>query len=309
MARATGRGIWIGVAACLLLSGCSVVRRAAIHSVARSLAGGGEVWASDDDPQLVRDATPFALKTIESLLAEDPRDPDLLRAAARGFTEYAYAFVDTDARELEIKDYAAARAERERARRLYLRGRDYGLRGLEVSHPGIATALQQHPTQAVAACDRADVVLLYWSGAAWGGAVSVGKDHPELLADLPAVRALLERALALDEGFEHGAIHAALLPLDALSPAMGGSPERAARHYERALALSGGRDAGIYVTWAESVAVARQDRKGFDAALASALAIDPDAQPASRLANLVAQRRARTLKAREDELFLEEATP
>ncbi|MGE5234662.1 MAG: TRAP transporter TatT component family protein [Acidobacteriota bacterium] len=309
MARATGRGIGIGVAACLLLSGCAAVRRAAIHSVARSLAGGGEAWASDDDPQLVRDATPFALKTIESLLAEDPRDPDLLRAAARGFTEYAYAFVDTDARELEIRDYAAAQAERERARRLYLRGRDYGLRGLEVSHPGIAAALQRHPTQAVAACGRADVALLYWSGAAWGGAVSVGKDHPELLADLPAVRALLERALALDEGFEHGAIHAALLPLDALSPAMGGSPERAARHYERALALSGGKDAGIYVTWAESVAVARQDRKGFDAALASALAIDPDAQPATRLANLVAQRRARALKAREDELFLEEATP
>ncbi len=309
MTPATARRLAIGVAACLALAGCAALRRAAVHSVARSLAGGGGAWASDDDPQLVRDATPFALKTIESLLESDPRDPDLLLAAARGFTEYAYAFVDTDAHELEARDFAAARVERERARRLYLRGRDYGLRGLEARHPGIAAGLRQQPAAAVAACARNDVALLYWSGAAWGGAIGAGKDHPELVADLPAVRALLERALALDEGFEHGAIHAALLPFDALSGAMGGSPERAARHYQRALALSGGGDAGIYVTWAESVAVARQDRKGFDAALASALAIAPDAVPATRLANRVAQRRARALKAREDELFLEEATP
>ena len=146
--------------------------------------------------------------------------------------------------------------------------------------------------------------FLYWTGASWGAAISSGKDHPELLADLPAVRAVLERGLALREDFQAGALHAALISLDALSPMMGGDPQRAKQHFERALALSGGHDASLFVTWAASVAVATQDRAGFDAALERALAIDPDAFPAKRLANLVAQRRARLLQGRADDLFL-----
>jgi predicted anti-sigma-YlaC factor YlaD len=60
------------------------------------------------------------------------------------------------------------------------------------------------------------------------------------------------------------------------------------------------------VTWASSYCIARQDRAGFREALASALAVDPDASPPDRLANLLAQRRARTLLDRIDELFFEE---
>ena len=178
-----------------------------------------------------------------------------MNAAASGFTQYAYAFVEGDALEAGDRDPAAAQALRERARRMYLRARDYALRGLELRHPGSRAALQQDPAKATAVFGVEDVPFLYWCGAAWGSAIASGKDHPELVADLPAVRALLERARGLREDYARGAIHAALLPLDALSPAMGGSPERARQDYDRALALSGGNDAGIYVTWAMSVAV------------------------------------------------------
>ncbi len=290
---------------CLLaFAGCGSVRRTAVRSLARSLQTSGTVWSGDDDPQLVRDALPFALKTIESLLATDPRNRDLLLAAASGFTQYAYAFVEGDALEAGDRDQAAAQAARERARRMYLRARDYALRGLDLRRPGSAAALQQDPIEAAAAFGVEDVPFLYWSGAAWGAAIASGKDHPELIADLPAVRALLERARALQEDFAQGAIPAALLPLDALSPAMGGSPERARLDYERALALSGGHDAGLFVAWATSVAVPAQDRPGFEAAIERALAVDADAYPANRLANLVAQRRARYLKQHVDDLFL-----
>jgi len=86
---------------------------------------------------------------------------------------------------------------------------------------------------------------------------------------------------------------------------MGGSLERADEHFRRAVELSGGTQAGPYVTWAEAVAVSRQDRAGFRDALERALAIDPDRDPPSRLANLVTQERARALQAREDELFVD----
>jgi len=284
-------------------AGCGSLRRVAVRSLARSLQTGGTVWAGDDDPQLVRDALPFALKTIESLLAADPQNRDLLLAAASGFTQYAYAFIEGETGQGD-QDPAAALAARGRARRMYLRARDYAVRGLDLRRPGIRAALQQDPAKAVAAFGVDDVPFLYWSGAAWGAAIASGKDHPELIADLAAVRALLERARALREDFAHGAIHAALLPLDALSPAMGGSPEHARLDYERALALSGGHDAGLFVTWAMSIAMPAQDRAGFEAAIQRALDVDADAYPENRLANLVSQRRARYLKQHVDDLFL-----
>lgn len=86
---------------------------------------------------------------------------------------------------------------------------------------------------------------------------------------------------------------------------LSGDPaERARQHFERAVALSSGRLAGPYVSYAESVCVERRDAKQFAELLQKALAVDPDAEPEQRLANLVMQRRARWLLERQDDLFL-----
>jgi len=114
---------------------CSI-KKLAINKLGDTLAQGGSTYASDDDPQLVREALPFALKLIESLLEESPRHRGLLLAAAGGFTQYTYAFVQQDADEAEDHDLQAAAALHDRARRLYLRARDYGLRGLDAAHEG-----------------------------------------------------------------------------------------------------------------------------------------------------------------------------
>src|SRR6266852_3578127 len=109
-------------------TGCSV-KRIAVNKLGNALASGGSTFTSDEDPELVRDALPFSLKLIESLLAESPRHRGLLLAAASGFTPYAYAFVQEEADEIEDRDLEKATALRIRARRLYLRARDYGIRG------------------------------------------------------------------------------------------------------------------------------------------------------------------------------------
>jgi predicted anti-sigma-YlaC factor YlaD len=164
------------------------------------------------------------------------------------------------------------------------------------------------PKGALADAQRADVPALYWTGVAWGLAVAAGLDRPELIADLPAVRALFDRALALDAGWNRGAIHAALITLDA-SAAMGGTPERALAHFARAVELSGGTAAGPYVALAISAAQAQQNRAEFTSLLQQALAIDVARDPSQRLANVLAQRRARHLLARIDDLFLPDDTP
>jgi predicted anti-sigma-YlaC factor YlaD len=277
----------------------------AVNKLGDALAAGGTTFASDDDPELVKAAVPFSLKLMESLLAESPRHEGLLSATASGFTQYGYAFVQEDADEMEATDFAAAEQMRARARRLYLRARNYGLRGLEVRHNGFEKALRSAPKLAVSSATLKDVPLLYWTAASWAAAISLSKDNPDLIAEQPCVEAMIDRALVLDESYDHGAIHAFLITYEMSRPGGVGDPAARSRgHFERALALSSGQQAGPMVSFAEAVCVQKQDAKEFETLLNRALAINPDAKPEWRLANLVMQRRAKWLLTRAGDLFL-----
>lgn len=288
-----------------LLGGCSV-KGFVIDRMGNALAEGGSVYATDDDPALVAEAVPFGLKLVESLLAERPNHRGLRFAAASGFTQYAYAFVEQEADRLEDDDLEAATALRLRARRLYLRARDHALAGLAIGRPDCLATLPRDPRGAARAACRQDAALLYWAAAAWGAAIAISKTEPDLVADQPIVEALIDRALEVDESLDQGAVHVFLIAYEpSRIGAAGDGDLRSRRHFERAVALSGGRQAAPFVTLAETGSVRRQDREEFERLLRRALAIDPDAEPRFRLANLVMQRRARWLLSRADRLFLE----
>ena len=298
----------VAAIAVFALPACSIKRMAA-GSLADTLAGSGGVYASDDDPELIRAAVPFSLKTIESVLEVVPDHPGLLLSACSGFTQYSYAFVQADAEYLEAEDFERSQETAARARRLYQRATRYCLRRLETSHPGIEEGLRRDPEAALARARKEDVPALYWTAAAWGSLISLGLDQPELIAELPIPRALMARALALDESYDQGAIHAAMISIEAVPESMGGSATRARAHFERAVELSRGRSAGPYVTLAMAVAQPAQDRAEFEQLLSQALAIDADQHPSWRLANLVSQKRARFLLTRVDALFNEAEPP
>jgi predicted anti-sigma-YlaC factor YlaD len=288
----------------LSLSGCSI-KKIAIKKLGDALAQSGTTFASDNDPELIRDALPFSLKLIESLLAESPRHRGLLLAASSGFTQYAYAFVKEEADEIEPENFAVASRMHLRARNLFLRARDYGLRSLEIAHRGFGSALNKDPRLAVKSAKLEDVPLLYWTAASWGLAITLSKNEPALLVDQPIVEALVDRALELDETFDEGAIHAFLISYEPARQGAPGDPlERAREHFDRAMTLSGGFQAGPLVALAESVSIAKQDRREFQTLLGQALAVDVNARPEYRLANLVMQRRARWLLSQIDDLFL-----
>ena len=294
----------------LCAGGCTTLRHTTVNRLGDALAAGGTSYAEDDDPALIQAAAPFSLKLMESLLAENPTHPGLLLAATSGFTQYAYAFVQQDADEMEEKNVAAAAALRQRAGRLYLRAHNYGLRGLAVAHPDFPVLLRRNPRTAVQVCTSADVPLLYWTAASWCAAIAAAKDQPALIAELPMAEALIDRALVLDETYDHGAIHVFFITFEMARVGAGGDPvARAEQHFNRALALGGGTQVSPLVAFAEAVCVQRQDRARFQAILNQALAIDPDAQPGSRLLNLVMQRRARWLLARSGDLFLPTEAP
>ena len=287
-----------------ILGGCSV-KKFAINKLGDSLANSGTTFASDNDPELVGQAVPFSLKLIEGLLAESPKHRGLLFAAASGFTQYSYAFVQEPSEEIESRDLAQSTFLRIRAQHLYLRARDYGLRGLETRHRGFGKALREEPKAAVRAASARDVPLLYWTAVSWGAAISLSKDRPDLVADQPIVEALIDRAYELNPDFDHGAIDQFLISYEpARQGAQGDFAERAKKHFVRAIVLTDGRLASPYVAYAESVSIQKQNRAEFESLLHDALAVDPEIRQEWRLSNLIMQRRARWLLSREDELFL-----
>ena len=296
----------IALAATLVLSigGCSI-RKTAVNKIGDALANTGSNFAADDDPELVGQAIPFGLKTMEGLLEESPKHAGLLLAVTSGFVQYAYGWVQLEADIVEAKDLARATELRGRAQKLYLRAREYGLRGLELDSPGLRAALQQDAKAALAGTKRKHVPLLYWTAVAWAGAIALKVNDSELSADQGVVEALARRALELDEGWDLGSIHEFFISWEAARSSIGGSLERAREHFDRALALSQGRRAFPYLSFAESVSVVRQDRAQFREMLDKALAVDVSHKDAQRLANLLAQKRARFQLGRVDDLFVE----
>jgi predicted anti-sigma-YlaC factor YlaD len=294
----------VALSLAMLLPGCSI-RQMAVNKIGDALAESGSNFASDDDPELVGDAVPFGLKTMEGLLESAPRHKGLLLATSSGFVQYAYGWVQMEADRVEAQDLTRATELRERARKLYLRARGYGLRGLEVDFPGLREALARDPVAALAKAKKAHVPLLYWTAMGWAGAISLKVNDSELSADQPIVEALARRALELDPCWGKGSIHEFFVSWESARSTIGGSMERAQEHFEKDLACAGGRRAFPYVVFAESVSVARQDKAQFEEMMEKALAVDASLPDDQRLANILAQKRARWQLGRLDELFIE----
>jgi predicted anti-sigma-YlaC factor YlaD len=284
-------------------------KKLAVNAIGNALSGQTSAFATDDDPELIGDAVPFALKTIESLLATSPEHRGLLLSASSGFAQYAYGWIQLPADlEEESQGLERSTAMRLRAKKLYLRARDYGIRGLELRHPGIGRALHgttDEANAAIAKIDARDTDFVYWTAASWGAAISLYKNDPALSSSIPIVEALLRRGLAVDEDYDQGSFHDLLMALEAGSASIGGSMDEAREHSRRSHELSRDTRAMTFVNDAELIALPRQDRPAFEAALQKALALDVDAHPESRLANTLAQRRARWLLSRTADLFLD----
>jgi predicted anti-sigma-YlaC factor YlaD len=284
-------------------SACSV-KQMAVNTVASTLAEAGTTFTSDEDLQLVGDAIPFALKFYESILESAPKHKGLLLSTCSSFTQYAYGYIETEAEALPLSRRSEIQGLRDRALKLYLRARRYCVRGMtERFGSGTSEALVQNPETVTAKAKQADVPLLYWTAASWGAAIALGLDRPELAIDLPAVRVLGERALALDDGWGKGALHELFITLDSLPEALGGSPASAREHFAKAVELQKGLSPGPYVALAVGVSVPAQDRAEFERLLKDALAVDPDKDPSSRLVTMITQKRARVLLDRGDEWF------
>jgi hypothetical protein len=275
----------------LLAAACSP-KQMALNRMASALADSSSVYDRDNDPEFVRLAAPSTLKTVEMLLSQSPRHPQLLLTACSGFTQYSYAFLHVES-VLKASDAEAAQELRSRASRMYQRARGYCLTGLAVRHPSITEqALVSDPAGTLRETTAEDVPWLYWTAAGWGADIVLSPSPVTRIPEVAVVRALLRRARDLNDAWDGGAIYEALIPFDGLPPLLGGSPAAARADFNKAMELSNGKSVFAYVAMALATSDALEKGKLLD----QALAIEPGSITSHRLTNLIAQRYARALK-------------
>jgi predicted anti-sigma-YlaC factor YlaD len=301
------------VLALVLFSGACSIEKLALKKVAGMLSGPSstDVFSSDNDPDFVGDALPFAIKLYETLLGSLPDHAGLRLRTGSLYIMYANAFVQTPAdmtprRELETKEYLLARAKN-----LYLRGRDMLFVAIEKKNPQIRQQLKERKyAEAMAPFGKEDVSLLYWTALGWVAAFSVDPFDMTLGQTVPQTRAMIERVAALEPGYGQGSLDAFYVSYYGSLPGyLGGDAAKAREHFEKAQAVAGKSDTSSLMALATTVCVKEQNAAEFKRLLEQVLAFDPDSHPQTRLVNILNLRKARWLLAHIDDFFIEIERP
>lgn len=299
---------FILLSATLVVAGCgALLKRTTVASATEIFRDGMEAFYREGDLMLAEQALASNLKLLEVFLQASPDNEDLLLQTSQGFGAYAFAFVE-DKIARHSFDSHLRRLHRERARRLYLRGRDYGLRVLTLRDETLSAALTADlPTfqTTLQHLQKADVPSLFWTAYGWAGAIHWSRDRPDMVADIPRVLAMMHRVLELDEAYFHAGPHLFFgVYYASRSPTLGGNPSRAKFHLDRALDLTGGASLLVHLFIADPYAVQIQDRALFERQIRFILDAPDDLFPEQRLLNQIAKARAQLLRERIDELFL-----
>ena len=293
------------LAVLLCFPACSV-KNIAVNSFADALgSGAGTAFTSETDLELVEGALPFSLKAMETLLEKSPQHQGLCLSLAQGYMLYGYAFCELKADEVKDRDFAQYQHLRDRAKLFYQRAYGYARRGLELCDVGFAKSGEAHFADAVAAIDeKACVPCLYWSGAALAKWITLAKTDPAAAARLPEAAAYMQRALVLDPDFDSGSLQEFFISYEARGAIMGGDMKKAVEHFKKAEALAAGNRLSPWLTYVEACSIPNQNKAEFDEYIPKILAFNLDSSPRNRLVNALAQKRARYLLQKKDDLFL-----
>jgi hypothetical protein len=243
-----------------------------------------------NDPETVRDGAPAYLLAIDGLIQGDPENSGLLLTGSQLYAAYASAFVDDEVR----------------AQRLFDRSLGYARRALCIANEDVCAAVERPYDEFLPSLSHtgdSDVAAVYGFGSAWAGWVQAHSSDWGAVAELPKIEAFMARVVELDETHADAGAHLTLGVLLSLRPAsLGGRPDEARRHFERAIVLTDGRHLMARVLFAEHYARLVFDRPLHDQLLGEVVAADPS-EPGLTLSNTLAIERARQLLDEADDYF------
>ncbi len=275
----------------IVLNGCSI-QRLAVRSMGGVLENSMAALYEETDLKLAEAAIASDLKLLEGLLKTDPENKNMLLMATKGFTAYALGFV-------EDNDPA-------RARELYLRARDYGIRLLEKEKDLPGTTFQKLDLlqKALKRFSGDNVPALFWAANAWASWINLSFTNPQALADLPKVQMMMERVLELDESYYYGSAHLFFGTIYAARPPLlGGDIQKARSHFNKCFTYARGQFLLPYVYFAKYYTTRLFDEALFDSTIQTVLKTPLSILPDQQLPNAIARRKAAKLQAMKEDLF------
>lgn len=279
------------VAMMAVANGCATVASSISSAVSSKMSKNlSQTILNYDDPATVETAAPAYLLMIDSFLTDDPNNEALLLAASKLYTNYTGAFVK----------------DAERAKKLTHKGFEFALRAA-CNRYKEACRIKELPLDQfesfLNSTTISDLPVLYTLGSAWAAELQANRSDWNAIALLPRIESIMDRIISLDETFENAGAHLykgvfyTLIP-----PALGGRPEEARKHFERALAISGKKNLMAYVLYAKHYAMLLFDRALHDQLLKEVLASDPKIE-GYVLINVAAQAEAKAMLAAADDYF------
>jgi len=271
------------VVLCFAIAGCASM---ATQRMAGNL---NRAILNHNDPATVKAGAPAYMLMLDGFIQGSPDDQQLLIAGAQLYGTYAGVFVEDEVRARRLADTALG----------------YARRAICLRRTALCAAQLKHDQFVVLinSFNKQDVKLVYAYASAWAGWILANSSDWKAIAELPKVELMMQRVVELDETFALGRAHLYLGVIHTRLPAaMGGKPEAGRAHFERAIALSDGRNLIAKVELARRYARMMFDRPLHDAVLREVLQAEAKAAGLT-LSNTLAKQQAKELLATADDYF------
>jgi len=267
----------------LLTGGCT---RMVMPIAASMIPGFTNAFFEECDLKLAEESLPAELKMMEGLLKNDPENQKILTALCMGFTGYAMLFVEDE--------------NPERASRLYLRAKTYGLKAMGIEHTGSRQMLGR-----IKKIPRGNMEMLFWTAMAWNAWVNLNLDKPSAIGESTLAEACLKRVLEIEPDFYYGTPYVLMGTILAARPEMlGGNAPKAKTCFEKAITLSDGKFLLAQYYFARYYAVRVQDKALFFKLVKAVAEAQPDDLKEACLINRAVKKKMEALAEMVDELFL-----
>ena len=235
----------------------------------------------------------------EKAAEQNPSDIDGLAKACSLMTMYQYGFTLEAADRLISEDYPLGKAKYKEAHLDFIKAFHFGEKSLKKKYSWFSDWLSP-AVDTAPNFDHQDVPILYWTGAALGGAISSSRGDPKWVIRLPAVGKIFESALTLNPNWNKGALYSAMISFSMSRTDLGASAaEEAADFLSKANKASGGFHAGAQLTFAETVLVKSQNKAAFLKKVNAVL----NRETQNEIADMIIRKRAEWLLTRTEDLF------
>jgi len=271
----------------LILSGCGQLVSNAKQEFAEDLSA---TMLEQNDPETVKQAVPAYLILVSSMIKGDPDNVELLISGSKLYGAYASVFVEDRGRQKRLSTVSF-----DYAHHAFCVYKQAACNIRELSYYEFEQSLKQF--------NKEDVQVLFALGSAWAGWLQANSADWNAVAELPRIKAIIQRVLELDPAINNGDAYLYMAVMQSfLPPAMGGKPELAKTNFEQAIKVSNGSNLMAKLLYAEKYARLVFDKELHDKLLKEVIdsRIENDEMT---LINSIAQHKAKRLLAQSDEYF------